>query len=65
MADKKAALDTELVSDLARILNDTDLTEIEVEQGELRIRVSREAATTLYHAAQPAPLPPQAVCSKC
>ncbi len=44
MAEKKAAFDTELVSTLARILNETDLTEIEVEQGEMRVRVSREPA---------------------
>ena len=60
MADKKAAFDTELASDLARILNETDLTEIEVEQGEARIRVSRETTAPLYHAAaQPAPPLPQ------
>lgn len=54
MADKKAAFDKELVSDLARILNETDLTEIEVEQGEMRIRVSREPATAVYQASAPA-----------
>ena len=35
-------IDTRLVAELARILNDTDLTEIEVERGDLRIRVARE-----------------------
>ncbi len=54
MADKKASFDKELVSDLARILNDTDLTEIEVEHGDMRIRVSREAATHYVAPAQPA-----------
>lgn len=44
MADKKNGFDSGLVKDLATILNDTDLTEIEVEQGEMRIRVSREPA---------------------
>lgn len=44
MAEKKAAFDKELVEDLAKILNETDLTEIEVEQGDMRIRVSRELA---------------------
>ena len=37
-------IDTELVRELAAILNDTDLTEIEVERGDLRIRVARETA---------------------
>lgn len=60
MADKKAALDTELVNDLARILNETDLTEIEVEQGDLRIRVSRETAPQIIGSPMPqmVPTPP-------
>ena len=41
MADKKSGIDQALIRDLAHILNDTDLTEIEVEQDDLRIRVSR------------------------
>jgi acetyl-CoA carboxylase biotin carboxyl carrier protein len=41
MADKKTGIDQELIRDLANILKDTDLTEIEVEQDDLRIRVSR------------------------
>ena len=56
MADRKPAIDTGLVQDLAGILNETDLTEIEIEQGGLRIRVSREG-TTHVQAAVPAPVP--------
>ncbi|CAN7255864.1 acetyl-CoA carboxylase biotin carboxyl carrier protein [Rhizobium sp. LjRoot258] len=41
MAEKKNGIDQALIRDLANILNDTDLTEIEVEQDDLRIRVSR------------------------
>jgi acetyl-CoA carboxylase biotin carboxyl carrier protein len=41
MADKKPGIDQALIRDLANILKDTDLTEIEVEQDDLRIRVSR------------------------
>jgi acetyl-CoA carboxylase biotin carboxyl carrier protein len=41
MADKKTGIDQALIRDLANILNDTDLTEIEVEQDDVRIRVSR------------------------
>ncbi len=41
MAEKKSRIDQDLVRDLANILTETDLTEIEVEQDDLRIRVSR------------------------
>jgi acetyl-CoA carboxylase biotin carboxyl carrier protein len=34
-------IDTQLVRELAAILNDTDLSEIEVERGDLKIRVAR------------------------
>jgi acetyl-CoA carboxylase biotin carboxyl carrier protein len=47
MADKKHGIDQTLIRDLANILNETDLTEIEVEQDDLRIRVSR-AGTPQY-----------------
>jgi acetyl-CoA carboxylase biotin carboxyl carrier protein len=47
MAEKKTGIDQALIRDLANILNDTDLTEIEVEQEDLRIRVSR-AGTPQY-----------------
>ncbi len=43
MADKKSGIDQALIRDLANILNDTDLSEIEVEQDNIRIRVSRAA----------------------
>ncbi|WP_439471180.1 acetyl-CoA carboxylase biotin carboxyl carrier protein [Brevundimonas sp.] len=60
MADPKlkneAEIDATLVRQLADILNDTDLTEIEVETGELRIRVAREitAAPVVQYAPAPA-----------
>ncbi len=59
MADKKAAFDKDLVEDLAKILNETDLTEIEVEQGDMRVRVSRERAAELvsHHQVVQAPAP--------
>jgi acetyl-CoA carboxylase biotin carboxyl carrier protein len=52
-------IDAGLVRQLADILNDTSLTEIEVERGELRIRVAREvtAAPVMQYAAAPAPAP--------
>ncbi len=51
----EAEIDATLVRQLADILNDTDLTEIEVERGELRIRVARElvAAPVMQYAAAP------------
>lgn len=54
MADKKHGIDQALIRDLANILNETDLTEIEVEQDDLRIRVSR-AGTPQYVQAPIAP----------
>jgi acetyl-CoA carboxylase biotin carboxyl carrier protein len=50
MSDKKNGIDKGLIRDLADILNDTDLTEIEVEQDDLRIRVSRAGATQYVQA---------------
>ncbi|MBY5867448.1 acetyl-CoA carboxylase biotin carboxyl carrier protein [Rhizobium leguminosarum] len=47
MAEKKSGIDQALIRDLANILNETDLTEIEIEQDDLRIRVSR-AGTPQY-----------------
>ncbi|WP_425418609.1 acetyl-CoA carboxylase biotin carboxyl carrier protein [Oricola indica] len=61
MGEHKPAIDTGLVKDLAAILTETDLTEIEIEQGELRIRVSREVSAPSYiQAAAPAPAAPAA-----
>ena len=44
-------VDVQLVRDLAALLDDTNLTEIEVEDGDRKIRVARKAAS----AAQKAP----------
>ena len=54
---KNEEIDTALVRALADILNDTDLTEIEVERDDLKIRVAREvtAAAPVHYAAAPAP----------
>ncbi|WP_298742724.1 acetyl-CoA carboxylase biotin carboxyl carrier protein [uncultured Brevundimonas sp.] len=48
-------IDTALVRSLADILNDTDLTEIEVERGDLKIRVAREVAMAAPVQYAPAP----------
>ena len=63
MPSKKNDIDQQLIRDLAGILNDTNLTEIEVESDDLRVRVSRQAAAQSYSlpAALPAAAPaPQA-----
>jgi len=59
MSDKHTAIDAELVRALANILNETELTEIEVEKDDLKIKVKREitvAAATVAYAAAPAPV---------
>jgi acetyl-CoA carboxylase biotin carboxyl carrier protein len=56
--DAPGAIDPKLVRKLADILTTTGLTEIEVEQGGLRIRVAREitvAAAPVTYAGAPAP----------
>lgn len=62
MADKKSSIDQDLVRDLANILTETDLTEIEIEQDDLRIRVSRggSAAAHAVQAYAPPPISPAA-----
>ncbi|PDT09802.1 MULTISPECIES: acetyl-CoA carboxylase biotin carboxyl carrier protein [unclassified Rhizobium] len=55
MAEKKSGIDQALIRDLANILNETDLTEIEVEQDDLRIRVSRNGTTQYVQAPIAAP----------
>ena len=62
MPDPKAPadpIDARLVRRLAAILNDTGLTEIEVERGDLRIKVARNGGVapmpTMYAAPAPAP----------
>jgi acetyl-CoA carboxylase biotin carboxyl carrier protein len=58
MSNDDKAVDPTLIRELAGILNDTDLTEIELEQGDLRIRVSRKTKPApVYHSAAPAPMP--------
>jgi acetyl-CoA carboxylase biotin carboxyl carrier protein len=54
---KKNGVDQQLIRDLASILDETRLTEIEVEDGGMKIRVARQAATmqTTMPAYAPAP----------
>ena len=67
MADDKknvGEIDAALVRQLADILNETDLTEVEVERGDLKIKVKREpaaAAAPVHYAPAPAaPVAPPA-----
>lgn len=55
MTTKKTGVDQQLIRDLAGILNDTNLTEIEVELGDLKLRVSRHAPA-VHAVAAPAPI---------
>jgi acetyl-CoA carboxylase biotin carboxyl carrier protein len=62
MADKKNGIDQALIRELANILNETDLTEIEVSQDDVKIRVSRTAPQQMVmpqmqaYAQAPAPI---------
>jgi acetyl-CoA carboxylase biotin carboxyl carrier protein len=62
--DSKSAndpLESRLIRDLAGILEETGLTEIEIEKSGLRVRVARTVQVSAVHAVQPAPaVAPQA-----
>lgn len=65
MTTKKEAgsamnIDMKLVRDLAKILGDADLSEIEVEDGDQKIRVSRSGGAMVSYAVPPAASPPPA-----
>ncbi|WP_455482569.1 acetyl-CoA carboxylase biotin carboxyl carrier protein [Bartonella sp. B35(2025)] len=45
--EKHTAINTKIIRDLAEILNDTNLTNIELEQGGLRICVSRQSTPNI------------------
>ena len=55
MPAKKNSIDQDLIKDLANILTETDLSEIEVEQDDLRIRLSRTSSVQSVHVQAPAP----------
>lgn len=55
----KSPIDPDLVRDLAQLINETDLTEIEVQKGDLRIRVAR-TITAAYQMPMQQPLMQQA-----
>jgi acetyl-CoA carboxylase biotin carboxyl carrier protein len=43
MSDEKPAIDSDLIRELAKLLEETGLTEIEIERGGFRVRVGRGA----------------------
>lgn len=58
----RSPIDPEIVRELADILRETDLSEIEVERGDLRLRIARQlpAATVVQSVAAPAAAAPAA-----
>ncbi len=61
MSKDNKNFDTSLIRDLAILLDETNLTEIELEQGDTRIRVARQLqidAPVTYAAPAPAPAAP-------
>jgi acetyl-CoA carboxylase biotin carboxyl carrier protein len=61
MGEEKSAIDPELIRDLAKLLEETGLTEIEVERGGFRVRVARAGAAAHAPApvtVNPPPAPP-------
>ena len=46
MSRTKSGIDPEIIRELANLLTETDLTEIEVQQADLRIRVARQISVT-------------------
>jgi len=53
---KNDAIDPELVRELANLVTETGLSEIEVEKGDLRIRVARRLEPVSVQVAAPAPM---------
>ena len=62
MAQKKPDIDRDLIRELASLLKETELSEIEIEQDNFRIRVSRHAApaTQVTYGEPPAQAAPAA-----
>lgn len=57
----KSTPETSLVRELAKILNETDLSEIEMKKGDLKIRVSKHNGTVMQTMATPAPMAAAAI----
>ncbi len=61
MAEKKSTAkansETKLIRELAEILNETELSEIEMKRGDLKIRVSKHSGQMISAVAAPAAIP--------
>ena len=57
MTQSKPSLDADLIRSLAEILKETDLSEIEIERKDFRIRVARNMTVSAQVAMAPAHLP--------
>jgi acetyl-CoA carboxylase biotin carboxyl carrier protein len=57
---EKSSVDAAAIRELAKLLDETKLTEIEIEQGGLRLRVARGAAAVMAPAPAPAATAPAA-----
>ncbi len=57
MASEKTLIDYEVIRQLAKVLDETALTEIEIEQHGMRLRVARQGAA-VAHTAHVAPVAP-------
>jgi acetyl-CoA carboxylase biotin carboxyl carrier protein len=55
-----SGVDHELIRELARLLDETNLTEIEFERDGQRVRVARQAQAAAFPVSAPAPAPPVA-----
>ena len=55
MSKSKATIDQNFIRQLALLLNETDLTEIEVEQDDTRVRIARTPAAVTHTAQVSAP----------
>ncbi len=62
-SDAPAPVDTQIVRELATIITDTGLTEIEVERGDLRVRVARAPEPSIVTAPASAAPPPATAAS--
>ena len=58
MPTKRQEIDQDLIRELAKLLTETGLTEIEIEQSGLRVRVARHAAPTVAPVPAVAPTVP-------
>ncbi|MCB1471445.1 MAG: acetyl-CoA carboxylase biotin carboxyl carrier protein [Rhodobiaceae bacterium] len=56
MSKHNEGIDQDLIRELAALLKETDLTEIEVEQNDVRIRVARQVSVSAAVVAPPAPV---------